>query len=161
MTIDPDRGLGHFASRNRANGLPDSSAANILRVQGAEKQACSIANTSSRSPVVAGSIVTLSGVTSPLPSKACKTVVYSLRRGSESFRITRCRASTIFFATRCRRRSRTGIPCRASNCTSASVRCTYSGTRGDSSGNQPHSSRCRAASATLTAEGRCRSGATS
>src|SRR5574340_177050 len=61
-----DGGSGHFASRKWANGLPDSSAANILRVQGEEKQACSMASTSSSASAVAGSISTLSATISLL-----------------------------------------------------------------------------------------------
>ena len=58
MTQAPDCRSEHFAIRKWANWLPDSSAANILRVQGAEKQACSMAHTSSKTSGVADSIMT-------------------------------------------------------------------------------------------------------
>jgi len=47
-----------LATKKFANGLPDSSAESILRVQGEEKQACSMANNASSMSVVAGSMVT-------------------------------------------------------------------------------------------------------
>src|SRR5437868_6490773 len=45
-----------FANRKWAKGLPLSSASNILRVQGAEKQASSICRMSGRDSTVAGSM---------------------------------------------------------------------------------------------------------
>src|SRR6185295_18310604 len=45
-----------FANRKCAKGLPLSSASNILRVQGAEKQASSICRMSGRDSTVAGSM---------------------------------------------------------------------------------------------------------